>query len=188
MKKKVLTTKKELIELLDLIKDDSEILAFFYKNNVGNTSFSSKKILKEEILKQLTEEKDELRFKKNRFDEIDKEEIMIGSIGVSTRSLYINIHYETLDIEDYYECRCQYYPDYKVYIKLDKENKLITFKLGNKEKTLEIITGSEYVMKPYRMKYLKCVSLSNLEKFIKDDFWRSRVLSISREKILKFNN
>lgn len=118
-----------------------------------------------------------------------KDIVMIGDTGVAIKSFEENINYDTPDTEGFLEHLSKYNPYYKIYIRLDKENKTIEFKLGDKYKKLELIEEgwNGYVSKPYRQKYLKCTSAEDLEKHIHDEFWNPRMVDIGR-RVLKIKS
>lgn len=87
--------------------------------------------------------------------------------------------FQTAPSDGYYHAICKYNPNYDVFIKLDHEKKNISFLLGSKEKTLELVEYSEFVSKPSRNKML-CVSANDLERHIHDEFWNPRMINVGR--------
>lgn len=170
--------KEVLVSILAKIKDDANFIIYHYTPEGTFTNSFEEKIYIENLLNDTSND-----FITQRFRDV----IMISeSIGVSIRDLDHNIYHETKDTDGFIEHICKYNKYYKIYIKLDKENKTITFKLGDKIKKLELLEeGFEgYISKPYKQKYLKCVSFDDLERHINDEFWNPRMVDIGR-KVLK---
>ncbi|UOE58165.1 hypothetical protein [Cytobacillus oceanisediminis] len=163
--------KENLLKALEKAKDDAQY--WIYKFSPEGTYKMEKKI-RGEIIDLIS--KAELIF----FHEDMKDVIMLGEIGLSAASVEENIYYETINTEGYVEHVSKYNPYHKVYIKLDKDNKTIEFKLGDRHKKLELIESGEYVSKPHYSKWLKVVSADDLEKHIGDEFWNPRMVHIGR--------
>jgi hypothetical protein len=77
-------------------------------------------------------------------------------------------------------------PLYHVYIKLDQDNDKISFKLGNREKTLNLVYHSGYVSNPVGDDLL-CMDFDGLKKDIYNDFLNPRMAKIGRH-ILKIKD
>lgn len=172
--------REKLVAALNQTKEDATYLVYHFS---PKGTFRTKHYPKSFVVELVNENK-EVSIHPD-FDDI----IMIGETGVSLRSFEQNIYYETLDTEGYLEYISKYNPYYKIYIRLDKENKTIEFKLGDKYKKLELIEEGwdGYVSKPYRQKYMKCVSAEDLEKHIHDEFWNPRMVEIGR-RVLKIKS
>lgn len=103
------------------------------------------------------------------------------TIGVSRSGFNENVIFETPNTDGFKEYASKHNSNYKVYLKLDKEAKTITFKLGNKVKMLELIEHSVYAHRPYKGKYMEVASVESLEKFINDPFWNPAMVPIGRK-------
>ena len=101
--------------------------------------------------------------------------------GIWASDLISQIHYLTSDVEGFKEVYSNNKPNYNLFIKIDKVNKMIEFKLGNKHKRLKLAERGfdSYVFKP-QGDTLICVDVDHLEEFIHDPFWVNDVLEIGR--------
>lgn len=111
-------------------------------------------------------------------------------MGLEIRNFFNNIDYKTDNVEGFLNYHSPSKPYYNVFIKMDdsnKEEKTITFKLADKEKTLILIEEgfNGFISKPYKRKYLKCVSFEELKKHIEDssekDLYNARMSLIGRK-------
>ncbi len=91
--------------------------------------------------------------------------------------------YETTNTDGYIEHISKYNKYYNVFIKFEKDadKKTISFKLGKKERTLELVEDTEYVAKVFDYKRkIKCVSAEDLEKHCFDEFWNPMMIELGR--------
>lgn len=109
--------------------------------------------------------------------------VLSKNLFVSRGSINDNQVFNTKAPEGYYHSVCKYNRHLEVYIKIDKEAKTISFLLGDKEKTLELVEYSGFVYKFARGK-MYCQSAEDLEKFMKDDFWNPAMIVVGR-RVLK---
>jgi len=117
----------------------------------------------------------------------DDEHIALGNdCWIYTNTINESQNYITEDIQNYTKHDCKYNPSYYVYIKMDKDYNTISFKLGNKEKTLNLIYNTEFVSKPVKNE-LWCSDFERLKKDIEDDFWNPRMIDLGR-KVLKIKD
>ena len=182
-------TKKEVLELLDKVGDEANLyLKEFTDGSTNGTGrFRSIHMSKQDLINLLNSNDCELRPALDYDNKVDNDVLIIENKGICLFSIYNNIEYKTENVEDYIHVQSPNNKYYEVFIKVDKENKKIHFKLGNKEKILDIIEGNDinsYVMKPIYSKQLKCVNIRHLIDFINDTFWTNHVLKISR-KVLR---
>ena len=182
-------TKKDVLELLDKVGDEANLYLKEFVDDCpdGKGGYYSSYIGKTELIQFLETSEDELKPALHYNDEIDYNVLIIKNKGICLRSIYESIYYKTENVEDYIHVQSSHNKYYEVFIKINKDEKKIHFKLGNKEKILDIIEENDinsYVMKPIYTKRLKCVNIDNLLDFINDDFWTNHVLSISR-KVLR---
>ncbi|WCK57270.1 hypothetical protein PP175_29200 (plasmid) [Aneurinibacillus sp. Ricciae_BoGa-3] len=155
------------------IKEDAEFWVYFFNEEDGTRTLHKKdKAYVQELFNQVEEVSLHHDF---------KDVLMVTDKGVFLVDFNENIYYETKDTEGYYEYVSKYNKYHKVYIKLDKEHKTITFKLGDKCKTLELMEHTEFVHKPYKRKYLKCVSAQNLESHMQDAFWNPIMVTVGKK-------
>lgn len=172
--------KEQLIALLERIKEDAGFIIYHFD---AGGRFKMESQTKDFVLEKLAQN-NELTMHTGV-----KEIIMLSEmIGVRAADFIENISYETSDIEGYIEYISKYNPYHKIYIRLKKDTKTIEFKLGDKYKLLELMEEgfSGFVSKPYKNKYLRCVSAESLEEHIQDKSWNPRMVEIGR-KILKIN-
>lgn len=163
--------KDTLLRMLKKAKPDAKYMTYeFLEGSEG--SFRNGNITQETLL-PMVEEASEVS-KSDRYNDV----IMVDGLGITSLDVGDNIYYHTENVEGYLEHVSKYNPYYKVYIKLDKENRTISFKLGKQERTLQLMEGTEFVSKPYYKKGLKVVSAENLEKHIQDEFWNPRMVNI----------
>ncbi|PLS19132.1 hypothetical protein CVD28_01620 [Bacillus sp. M6-12] len=164
--------KQHLLTIIGQIQEDARF--FIYEYNEDGTF---KSVFKEKpYVLSLIQDATDIQPHENYDDVI----LVNGNMGLWTKSFSENIDYPTENTEGFMEYISQYNPYYKVFIKLDEEKKTITFKLGDKEKTLELIERTNYVSKPHYKKYMKCVSVEDLKKHIDDKFWNPRMVDIGR--------
>lgn len=109
--------------------------------------------------------------------------VLIKNLYVSRGSINDNQVFHTKAPEGYYHSVSKYNRHLEVYIKIDKEQKTISFLLGDKEKTLELVEYSGFVYKFARGK-MYCQSAEDLERFMKDDFWNPAMIVLGR-RVLK---
>lgn len=177
-------TKKEVLELLLNIKDDAKFLIYRYsETGTFKHDFVEKKIVQEYVDKV-----SEISYRESRFG-IDTSVINIAdNVGLCISGLYENQYYETSNVEGYIKYVDKTNKYNHIFIKIDKDStpRTISFKLGDKEKTLELIEEGfdGYVSKPYRQKYMKCVSAENLEEHCHDELFNPRMIMVGK-KVLK---
>jgi hypothetical protein len=165
--------KNTLLNMLEQIQEDAKFHVYNFEGDESGTFRSAFKD-KTYVLPIVTEAK-EIRLHKSLRDVL-----MVDGVGVSMSSFSDNIDYPTEGTEGYMSYISKYNPYHKVFIKLDKEAKTISFKLGDKEKTLQLIEGTGFVSKPYYKKAMKCESVERLESHIEDEFWNPRMVDIGR--------
>ena len=163
--------KDTLLTMLKEAKPDAKYMTYEFLEG-GEGKFRNGKIIQEELL-PLVEKASDVS-KSDKFNDV----IMVDGLGIYSLDVGENIYYPTENVEGYIEHVSKYNPYYRVYIKLDKENKTISFKLGKRERTLQLMEGTEFVSKPYYKKGLKVVSANNLEEHINDEFWNPRMVNI----------
>lgn len=177
-------TKEDILELLLNTKDDSMFMIYKY----SNTGTFKNESVKKNIVEKYIENISQISYRNGQFG-IDMSVINIAdNIGLSISDLYKNQYFETSDIDGYMKYVDKYNKYNHIYIKINKESipKTISFKLGCKEKTLELVEEgyNGYVSKPYRQKYMKCVSAESLERHCNDKLFNPRMINIGK-KILK---
>lgn len=163
--------KDTLLTMLNKAKPDASYMTYEFRDG-GDSCHRNGRITQSELL-PLVENARDVSKKENCNDVI-----MVDGLGICSIDVGLNVCYETENVEGYVEHVSKYNPYHKVYIKLDKENKTISFKLGKMERTLELMEGTEFVSKPYYKKGLKIVSVNDLEKHIQDEFWNPRMVNI----------
>lgn len=174
--------KQTLLEVLKEVKEDAKFFVYFYTPD-GTGTFRSdfkEKSFVQDCIEKATEVTPHPSY---------NDVVMVSEhIGLSTKSFEENIYYETTGVDGFMNYVSKHNQYYNIFIKLDKENKTITFKLGDKEKTLELLEHGfdSYVSKPYRQKYMICDNANELEKHINDESWNPRMVSIGR-KVLKLD-
>lgn len=109
--------------------------------------------------------------------------VLSKNLFVSRGSINDNQVFNTNIPEGYYHSVCKYNRHLEVYIKIDKEQKTISFLLGDQEKTLELVEYSGYVYK-FAHGRMYCQSADDMERFMKDDFWNPAMIVVGRH-ILK---
>jgi hypothetical protein len=165
--------KEKLVAALQKTKEDAKFAVYHFTSGDNYKLELQSKAYVENLLEHCSDV---------TLHQSHKDVIMLGDVGLSIRSVDENIYYETPDTEGYFEYKSKYNPYYNIFIRLDKENKTIEFKLGDKHKKLELIEEGfdGYVSKPHRGKYMRCVSAEDLEKHIHDEFWNPRMVRIGR--------
>lgn len=177
-------TKEKVLELLLNVKEDA-IFSLYRFSDKGTFKCD---FVQKNVVQEYVDEVDELSYRETSYG-IDKSVVNIShNIGLCVSGLYKNQYYETHNTDGYMKYIDKLNKYNHIYIKIDKEStpKTISFKLGNKEKTLELIEEGfdGYVSKPYRQKYMKCVSAEDLEKHCNDEFFNPRMVDIGR-RVLK---
>lgn len=169
--------KEKLIDVLNKIKDDARFFIYHYKEDGTFTH----EFVNKPFINDLIQNSNVISYHPKYEDRI----LIDNKTAISTSSFNDNIFYETNNVQDYFEYVNSHNPYHNVFIKLDKENKIISFKLGNKSKTLQIIEEgiNGFVSKIYRQKYMKCNNINDLEEHIKDPFWNPRMVSIGRKAL-----
>ncbi len=109
--------------------------------------------------------------------------VLSKNLFVSRGTINDNQVFHTKAPEGYYHSVCKYNRHLEVYIKIDKEQKTISFLLGDQEKTVGLVEYSGFVYKFARGK-MYCQSAEDLEKFMKDDFWNPAMIVVGR-RVLK---
>lgn len=183
------TIGKELImKLLKNIKGDANFIIYEYVIKEGKMldNFRSKRITRKK-LEELISYSD-IRIRVNEKGQTKNDEIMLNdNISISLEELYNNQYIETKEIEGYTKCVSNVNKYFHIYMKINENDKTVTFKLGDKEKTLTIIENTEYVSRPYYSKYLKCVSIDDLKKQMRDGDSLEKRLCVIGRKILSIN-
>lgn len=67
---------------------------------------------------------------------------------------------------------------YEVYFRIDHDAKIISFRLGHYQKTLDIVVDAAWAWKVQRKKLIKCMNIEHLEKSWTDPFWAGWVVDI----------
>ena len=93
--------------------------------------------------------------------------------------LYRNKAFVTTGVDEYQKLSDDTNGNCHVFVKLDAEAKTISFKLGNMEKTMQIVERTCFVSKVVGEK-LYCVSCENLSKHMADRLQNPRFILIAR--------
>ena len=171
---------KELKEkLLNVLSNSYENSTYVYseatehgKDLIIDICRNSSKLINREELIKLVE--DNQIFKSiNRIDE----RIIIGDKGwIYTNCINSNYKYNTDGTEGFIRVECNINKNYHVYIKVDEDKNTATFKLGNKEKTLNLSLYSGFCWKP---------SGNNLLINTIDDFKRNFTCDLFSKTLVK---
>lgn len=86
------------------------------------------------------------------------------------------------DVDDFTHIVCQYNQHYDVYYKIDRDNQTITFALGERKRTIPLISHTEWVWK-LRSDALLCSDIEHLDKTMQDPFWSNIVVKIGRKAL-----
>ncbi|WP_336769982.1 hypothetical protein [Bacillus bombysepticus] len=165
-------TKTKLLELLMKNEDDAMFYQMIYTNRLKGT-FRGGKINKETLMGFL-ENIDELKIHEDAFFKITENNyVHIGSI-------YNNINYKTFDIQGFTEIRMPNNPYFNIFYKIDKDERTITYKLGELVKTLQIKTGFDVVSQPIKGKFMHTVDSNYLEHTLRESMYADRNISIGR--------
>jgi hypothetical protein len=169
--------KEKLMEALKQTKDDADYIIYYFTEE---GTFSNKHQFTPYV-RELVEKATEIKIHPD-FEDI----VMVADrIGISRKDFAYNISYETKDTEGFEEHTNKFEKAHNVFIKLDRENKLITFKLAEKEKTMQILERTDYVCNPYKGKYIRCVDIDGIVKHMKDEFFNPYMVKLGR-KVLGF--
>ncbi|GAB6427655.1 hypothetical protein bcgnr5372_37770 [Bacillus luti] len=165
-------TKPTLLEVLKKIKDDAMFYHMTYTNRKKGI-FRGGKISKELLMNYL-KNIDELEIHDGEFFKVaENNYVQIGSV-------YNNINYETEDIQGFTEIKLPKNVYFNIFYKIDKDEGTITYKLGENVKTLQIKTGSDFVSKPSKDKYMLTCDLNYLEHTLREIENVERNVSIGR--------
>jgi hypothetical protein len=106
--------------------------------------------------------------------------VLSGRLYLYKGTVNDNQVFRTLNVpEGYIHSVCKYNPHFEIYINLNKEDKTISFLLGDKQKKLVLAERSEFVSKPVGGRML-CVDADSLEHHIHDESWNPRMIDIGR--------
>lgn len=71
-------------------------------------------------------------------------------------------------------------PYYDIFFRLNREQKTITFALGDTKKEIPVVEGTEWCWKPTR-KGILCQNIDRLEKNFLDPFWNPIAVGVGRK-------
>lgn len=168
--------KEKLLEILSNIKEDARFFVQDY-SEYETTHTVPHSFEQKPFVENLIQTNINISMHPEREDEI-----VVGNYRLHLKNFIENIYYETPNVENFMEHVSKYNPYFKVFIKIDDEAKTITFKLGDKEKTLTLLEEgfNGYVSKIFKKNYMKCNSIKDLKEHILDEFWNPRMVMVGR--------
>lgn len=172
MKKVKEITKEFLLDLVERAHKDSKYFIYNFKNGLDGEYIGT--FLRVEEMKKLLLECPYDGVLPTHPNFSSPKYLANETIGLSMHNFFNNIDYKTDNTEGFINYFPPSKPYFNVFIKMDdsnEEEKTITFKLGDKEKKLILIEEgyNGYISRPYKKKYMKCVSFNNLKRYIEED-------------------
>ncbi|GAB6458076.1 hypothetical protein bcgnr5390_61640 [Bacillus luti] len=165
-------TKTTLLEVLKKIEDDAMFFCMTYTNREKGI-FRGGKISKEALMGCI-KNIDEIEIHDGDYFKVSENNyVHIGGI-------YNNINYITGDIQGFTEIKLTKNAYFNIFYKIDKDERTITYKLGQHAKTLQIKTGFDFVSKPSKGKFMQTESVNYLEHTLKEKENADRNISIGR--------
>ena len=184
---KKITAYKEVLELTHFIKKDAK---FNVSKRLEGNRVTTVVVNVEEISMMLMNCIMNGKTMLEKSDFLSSEHIYLSDeYGIQPHGILAAIFYETNDVPaGYVEYVDKYKPYHNIFIRVDHDEKEISFMVGSYKKTLTLIeegfSKKSYVSKPYRQTHMKCVNSKDLERHCNDEFFNPRMIEIGR-KVLK---
>ncbi|GAA0853948.1 hypothetical protein ABER99_20190 [Paenibacillus glucanolyticus] len=176
--------KEQLIKLMNQIKPDAVFIVNWYIGDKGiegtfKSEYESQAFLTEIIRGSICIQK---------HPRLEDVLIIDDKYGFNVTQIYNSIPYQTPDTDGFKECICKYNKYNNIFIKVDEENKTVTFKLANKMVTLNLIEYTKWTFKYVKTKkQLKISSIKDFKSFIEDPFWHPTTIELGR-RVLNMRN
>ncbi|WP_240416627.1 hypothetical protein [Paenibacillus periandrae] len=175
--------KEQLKAMMEKIKDDATFIVRWYGNQGIEGTFRSEfetKPFLDTVIQELTS----IRIHPTMDDLL----VINEKLGVSIEEFFNSICYETPDCEGFEEYICKFNRYYNIFVKIDRDEHIITFKLGDKTAHVKLVEHTEWTHKYVASKkQLLIKSIDSFNSFINDPFWNPSIVVIGR-RILKLKS
>ncbi|WP_336769981.1 hypothetical protein [Bacillus bombysepticus] len=166
-------TKTYLLELLKKTEDDAiyHCRKYLYDNHGSTIDY---KLPKKTVLKYI-ENIEEVYWRDVFLVEAD------ADVYIQIDYFFDNVHYKTKDITEFKEIKCSYNKYFNIYYKINKIENTITYKLGDKMKTLKIVNENDQETNPATCVVEGIPISEHLERHLQDSSSVRSNISIGRK-------